>query len=109
RKEAVYKIINRESGIRLFNPLAFENLLTDGDDSRVGFKNQIYFTQSNANSHFVHTTAVSLAQDFHNLIELQPLEIIKRNHLPFFICNERVRPASVSHHGNYYFAVGIRS
>jgi phosphopantetheinyl transferase (holo-ACP synthase) len=99
RKEAAYKIFNRDTGSRLFNPVRFEcgDLL---DESEVRFGYSTFFTRSQISAESIHTVAVSLKADFDRVAAADHREISKKDGLPFYF-EEELRPASISHHGKF--------
>lgn len=109
-KEAVYKIVNRNTGIRLFNPVRFACSLAGEHKYKVIFEDKDFLVKSRLTATFVHSIALADESSFNNYIELQRHQIIKVNSLPFYRAAEnQLRCASVSHHGDYYFAVGLKS
>lgn len=110
RKEAVYKIVNRAERIRKFNPLSFCCCSHKLNPNEVCYQKEIYFTKTEIASDYVHTIAVQNKSDFGEFIFVEKSQIVIQNHLPFYTCeNNQIKLASVSHHGKYYFAVGIKS
>lgn len=110
RKEAVYKIVNRAEGIRKFNPLSFKCYFDHLHSIEVRYKNKLFFTRTEISLDYVHTIAVQDGDDFNKFIFLDKSEIIKENSLPFYRSkNNQINMASVSHHGRFYFAVGLKS
>jgi phosphopantetheinyl transferase (holo-ACP synthase) len=61
-KEAVYKIINRETGLRFYSPTAFtckNNLQGQKNEGEVHYKGKTYYTQSRVTEQIIHTMALS--------------------------------------------------
>ena len=109
RKEAVYKIVNRAEGIQRFNPLSFNCCFCNAELNEVRYKNEIYYTQTETTANYVHTIAVQNLSDFHKIIFLEKSEIIKENLLPYYTSeSNQLLMASLSHHGKYYFAIGLK-
>ncbi|WP_395074929.1 4'-phosphopantetheinyl transferase superfamily protein [Flavobacterium sp.] len=104
RKEASYKIYNRETGIRSFNPIQFECFGVDLKMGWVNFKNEQYFTKTQFSKHFIHTISVLKKSDLKKIkILKKSTEITKENNIPFYF-NEKLNsllPISKSHHGNF--------
>ncbi|MGY3055707.1 phosphopantetheinyl transferase (holo-ACP synthase) [Pedobacter sp. UYEF25] len=96
-KEAAYKIYNRQTGIRTFEPgLIFCLLAEVGSASgRVRINNEVYFTKTTSTLNYIHSTAALNEQDLRNT---------KTN----IYCGgaksfdyHALNPKSISHHGNY--------
>lgn len=100
RKEAVYKIYNRQTGVRSFMPSRIEC----HDDGSVFCEGNKYYTQTQVTPNFIHSVAVLQQSDFSKIAYLDRNAIVKRNGIPFSGGN----PASVSHHGKYRRIVAIR-
>lgn len=117
-KEAVYKIINRVTGIRTYNPARFNCTLRNDQGNTISgkvlYESQTYSFISHRNTDYIHTVAVS-----HDVF-LEGLDIYTGNSLPshLFTDNTLVKnqdgipylmncctyspiPVSISHHGNY--------
>ena len=65
RKEAAYKIYNRQSGIRKFNPIQFECFNLEVE--KVIFEGFEYYTRTLVNSRFIYSEAVVNFSDFDNI------------------------------------------
>lgn len=109
RKEAAYKIWNRQTGIRKYNPIAFECLDFDNNLGKVVFKNQIYYTKTEINSEFIYTIAVSKKEDFDKIkIFENSIEIEKQNGIPFYRDELRIkRIVSKTNHGKFERIISI--
>ena len=59
RKEAAYKIYNRETGIRGYFPLQLECFYENETLGTVSIKQKIYFTQSQIENDSIYTIAVA--------------------------------------------------
>ncbi len=99
-KEAVYKIINRQHGLRAFIPLKIECLLEENTVTHVG--NQ-YFTYSEISNDRIHTIAVTHLEDFAKVAWVSSDEIHKINGIPYY----KNTPASVSHHGRFTETIAL--
>ncbi len=108
RKEAAYKIFNRQTNLRLYNPLDFE---CSAMVIAVGFyygtvscKNGQYYTKTEVTTAFVHTIATTNPDDF---ARVYPLEnenaITRKNSIPYLnsISDATQKPVSISHHGQF--------
>jgi phosphopantetheinyl transferase (holo-ACP synthase) len=66
-KEAVYKIINRETGLRFYSPSAFtckNNVQGRANKGEVYYNGKIYYTLSRITNAMIHTIALQRNQDF---------------------------------------------
>lgn len=111
QKEAVYKIINRATGIRRYNPLQIECLAFGNPVGNFRFQSQRFTTQTTVDNLMIHTIAVTHANQLGEICIIPSDNLIKENGLPFFkdpISNQ-LHPASKSHHGDYQLAVTLMS
>src|SRR6478752_7065639 len=100
RKEAAYKIYNRQTQIRAFIPLQLQCSGLNDPIGKVVCDKQIYFTKTQITNHYIHTVAVSNIADFDRISILDnKTEIKKLNGLPFFGPDNQI--VSLSHHGNF--------
>lgn len=108
RKEATYKIYNRQTQIRGYFPLKLEcfnveivgNLML----GQVHIKDQVFFTKTEINSEFIHTIAVENEQYFQSIKILKNRKNIQKNScLPSYLENEdsEAKPVSISNHGRF--------
>ncbi len=108
RKEAVYKILNRETGIRRFIPLKLEcdNL---NSDSKVSYDDKTFYTITEITSEYIHTVAVTKPDDFDRIYFIpEETKLSMTGSLPFVGDNDGgLKPVSVSHHGRFHFIVGL--
>ncbi len=99
RKEAVYKIIRQENGLRGFYPLKIEN--TDYNSGIVCFNETKYYTITVQKGDMLHTIALKNNQ-FGQISELNPAtKIYKKDEIPFIISNGKNQFISKSHHGRF--------
>lgn len=99
RKEAAYKIYNRASEKRLFNPIRFEC-----EDDIVRFGDIVYYTQTQVTSDFVYTIAATCTSNIDTIQhQTSRNEIHKIKGIPHFFDsrNSLFLPASISHHGRF--------
>lgn len=110
RKEASYKIFNRLTNVRAFNPLHFECHSLAADDL-VAVQNNHYYTKTVVTTESVHTIAVTAIDNFDNIYHCHPSEITKTNGLPFYYDKilHREFAASVSHHGQFHECCFLKS
>ncbi|HLP65230.1 4'-phosphopantetheinyl transferase superfamily protein [Flavobacterium sp.] len=100
RKEAVYKIFNRTTGIRKFNPIQLECL----DDGKVIFDDQVYFTKTTITSEFIYSEAVLNSNDFNKIQGIsRPSVIIKEDGIPYYLesSDSIKKQLSITHHGRF--------
>lgn len=105
RKESAYKIFNRITGNRVYNPIRFE-CLDDSDLGIVCFENTLYFTQTQYTKNYIHTIATSLANDLNKIVYLENrMQIHKKNGIPYLELN----PVSISNHGRFEKIVTLQT
>jgi phosphopantetheinyl transferase (holo-ACP synthase) len=110
RKESVYKIYNRETGIRGYFPLQLECVFENQNSGTVIINDNTYLTETTMSVDCIHTIAVSEKAYFKQIKILEPeTKICKRNGIPFlidkFIKNEI--PVSISHHGRFWKGISL--
>lgn len=111
RKEAVYKIFNRETGIRAFFPNQIECFYTSETLGYVVCKGTCYFTKTIIDNDFLYSVAVSDLTYFNQIISLNTSDtIVKRNGIPFVYCEKTnyLKAASISHHGRFEQSITIK-
>ncbi len=99
RKEAAYKIYNRQTGERFFNPKCF---VCERDE--VVFGNHKYFTQTQITPEFIYTIAVTSRDRFESIQHLESRDAVqKKNGIPnwFDLVEGKLHPASITHHGRF--------
>ena len=114
RKEAAYKIYNRQSGIRGYFPLQFEcfdlKISNQFIFGKVSIKDNVYFTKTTITKQFINTIAVEKSDDFNAIKQLKNRDnLMKINGIPDFIekCNLNSRAVSISHHGRFEQIISI--
>jgi len=110
RKEAAYKIYNRQTGIRGFFPLQFACDYQNIEKGTVSIKENIYHTFTEITKEFIHTIAVSKTSDLNNIKLLDSkIKIEKVNGIPFIkdVVNQINKPVSISHHGRFQINITI--
>ena len=114
RKEAAYKIYNRQTQIRAFIPLQLECF---DIEIKAGFfygkvlcYKIIYYTKTKITSEYIETNAVLNPADFDRIKAIHSSETItKINGIPNYY-NEKeevLKPISKSHHGRFIRIVGL--
>ena len=108
RKEAAYKIYNRQTKIRAFIPLqldCFDNEVQDGIIyGKVICYDKIYYTKTTITSQYIETNAVLHPSEFDKIKSMNSSEnVIKTNGVPnYYDSKNRVMmPVSKSHHGHF--------
>ena len=108
RKEAAYKIYNRQTQIRAYIPKqleCFDSELKHGIIyGKVICYNTIYYTKTVITSNYIETKAVLNPADFDKIKTINPTQkIIKIDGIPnFYDHNENtLKPVSKSHHGRF--------
>ena len=114
RKEAAYKIYNRQTGIRGYFPLqlkCFDLEIIDGVVfGKVEIKDFVYFTKTVIKNQFINTIAVEKFQDFDKITTLENRKNIRKNNgIPSYFekDNSVPRPISISHHGRFEQIISI--
>jgi phosphopantetheinyl transferase (holo-ACP synthase) len=104
RKEAAYKVYNRQTGIRGFFPLKLVCNYEDSINGTVFINGYIYYTQTEVTKEYLYTIAVSKKEYFKKVVTLDCTKIIyKENGIPFIRDkrNKSSKPVSISHHGSF--------
>jgi phosphopantetheinyl transferase (holo-ACP synthase) len=110
RKEAAYKIYNRETGIRGYFPLQLECSYENEISGSVSIKGNTYFTKTTISDAFIHTIAVVKKENFDAVKKLNSnLTISKTNGIPFIIDEQTkiAKPISISHHGRFWEGITL--
>jgi phosphopantetheinyl transferase (holo-ACP synthase) len=108
RKEAAYKIYNRQTHIRGYFPLQIECFDLDRVDAftfgKAVIKDQVYYTKTEIKSDYVYTIAVEYVYYFDRIKTLENrANIQKFNGIPeyFEAAYLAAKPVSISHHGRF--------
>ncbi|EIA07654.1 4'-phosphopantetheinyl transferase superfamily protein [Flavobacterium frigoris] len=109
RKEAAYKIYNRQTGIRGYIPIQLECNYENADSGSVHCNGNIYYTKTEITKEKISTIAVSQKSDLKEIKELKStVEIHKKNGIPYINdINNASKPVSISHHGRFISRVSI--
>lgn len=110
RKEAAYKIYNRQTGIKAFMPLQLACSYKSSSSGLVVCKGNTYHTQTTILNDKIHTVAVLQEEYFNKISLISPEKNIQKvNGIPFLAENHNnlLRPVSISHHGRYSACVII--
>jgi phosphopantetheinyl transferase (holo-ACP synthase) len=103
RKEAAYKIFNRETGLRKYNPIAFECYDIGLSIGKVKINDQVFYTKTQITTDYIYTVAVLDLKYFDKIQEVSNKNYIhKVNGIPFHQNRTNVvKPLSKTHHGRY--------
>jgi phosphopantetheinyl transferase (holo-ACP synthase) len=110
RKEAAYKIFNRNTGIRIYNPIQFECFDTDKSIGKVMNNSVLYYTKTEINYDYIHTVSLLNRTDFESVKFLNRTnEIIKIEGIPYLkVANTKeINPISISNHGRFEKIVSL--
>ena len=110
RKEAAYKIFNRNTGVRIYNPIQFECFDTDKSIGKVLNNDILYYTKTEINTDHIHTVSVLNRTDFDAIKFLNRTnKIIKIKGIPYLktINTKLLIPISISNHGNFEKIVSL--
>jgi phosphopantetheinyl transferase (holo-ACP synthase) len=114
RKEAGYKIYNRQTQIRGYFPLQMEcfdlEIINGIHFGKIVIKDIVYYTKTEITAEFMHTIAVENYKDFDKIKLLENRSNIQKNNgLPSYFENKNVgyKPVSISHHGRFEQIVTI--
>jgi phosphopantetheinyl transferase (holo-ACP synthase) len=108
RKEAAYKIFNRDTGLRAFMPLQLVCTYVNELQGTVYCQGKTYYTKTVINADHIHTIAVADAKILDNIVFLKDRKLILKNEgIPYLIQPEITQtvPVSISHHGNYEYII----
>ena len=108
RKEAAYKIFNRDTGLRAFMPLQLVCTYVNELQGTVYCQGKTYYTRTVLDLHHIHTIAVADAKILENIVFLKDRKLILKNEgVPYLIQPEtrQTVPVSISHHGNYEYII----
>jgi phosphopantetheinyl transferase (holo-ACP synthase) len=110
RKEASYKIYNRQTGIRGFFPLRFECHYNNVNTGTVSIEDFVFYTQTEITANYIYSIAVSEKEYFEKIKPLETGVIIKKeNGIPYFLdpVSSSMSPVSVTHHGRFQKIISI--
>lgn len=102
RKEAAYKIYNRLTGIRKYNPIDFECFDIEFLIGKIIYEDLIFYTKTKITKQFVSTVSLLNPSDFNKVHKINPKGVYKINGIPFHMdFFKKIKPASISHHGRF--------
>ena len=105
RKEAAYKIYNRETGIRAYIPLQLECFFETENQGTVGCNGFTYYTQTQISEEFIYTIAVTNKLHFDQINKINfETNILKKDGIPFIskTSSKIVKPVSITNHGRFW-------
>ncbi len=104
RKEASYKIYNRQTGIKGYFPWLFECQCHDNYSGIVTIDDFVFYTKTEITDTYVYSIAVLETAIFHKIKSLETREsILKENGVPYIInsITNTSMPVSITHHGQF--------
>jgi len=110
RKEATYKIYNRETGIRGYFPSQIKCSFENENSGTVAIRGNTYFTKTIIFNDFIHTIAVEKKENFETIEKLNSNVIISKiNGIPYIIDSQTklIKPVSISHHGRFWEGITL--
>lgn len=110
RKEAAYKIYNRQTGIRAYIPTQLACVYDNENSGSVQCHGNTYYTKTEITKEKIHTVAVTQQCDFSEIKMEKPLvKIYKKKGIPFINDSRNVaKPISISHHGRFNAYVAMK-
>ena len=110
RKEAAYKIYNRQTQIRGYFPLELKCIYENQNLGTVSINDKLYFTETTIDTDCVYTIAVAQNIIFSSIETISSdITIEKINGIPF-IKNKQtqlLKPVSISHHGRFWKGITL--
>ena len=110
RKEAAYKIYNRETKIRTYMPLQLECNFESNTIGSVCCNGFIFYTTTKISKEFIYTIAVAQKEYSHQIISITlETKISKLNDIPFIIDESTLisHPVSITHHGRFWEGITL--
>jgi phosphopantetheinyl transferase (holo-ACP synthase) len=103
RKEAAYKIYNRQTRNRTYNPAQFECFDTALEIGSVFFENHVFYTRTTITSDYIYTEAVLNTGVFKKIQAIsRPQNIQKEEGIPFYFDESNIKkPLSITNHGRF--------
>lgn len=111
RKEAAYKIYNRETGIRGYIPKQLVCFYENEAKGTVCCNEHVYHTQTTITNDFIYTIATTETKYFSQIQKINPknTEIRRTNGIPYLIDAITLisKPVSISHHGRFWEGITL--
>ncbi|MEN9908754.1 MAG: hypothetical protein RLZZ540_1903 [Bacteroidota bacterium] len=111
RKEAAYKIYNRETGIREYIPLQLVCFYESETTGTVSCNGHVYYTETVVTNDFVYTIAAAKPNLFSQIRKISlDEEIGKTKGIPFIIDPQTAfsNPVSITHHGRFWKGIKLK-
>ena len=110
RKEAAYKIYNRETCFRGYIPLRLQCVCENENSGMVTCDGYTYYTQTQISKESIYTIAVTKKEYFNKIISVdRKTKIFKNKGVPYLIddVNFNCKPVSITHHGQLWKGVTL--
>ena len=110
RKEAAYKIYNRQTQIRGYFPLQLECIYENQNLGTVSINDKLYFTETTMDADCVYTIAVAENNIFNSIETISSdITIEKINGIPYIKIKQTqlLKPVSISHHGRFWRVISL--
>jgi phosphopantetheinyl transferase (holo-ACP synthase) len=110
RKEASYKIYNRQTGIIGFFPLRFECHYSTTNTGTVSIDGFVFYTQTEITTNYIYSVAVSEMECFNKIKNIETtVNIKKKNGIPYLLnpISNSVNPVSITHHGRFQRIISL--
>lgn len=104
RKEASYKIYNRQTGIKGYFPWLLECQYENSYSGTVIIDEFVFYTQTEITDTYIYSIAVSEKAVFAKIKSLETRENIKKNNgIPYTtdVYTNTIMPVSITHHGQF--------
>lgn len=104
RKEAVYKIYNRQTQIRTYNPIQLVCSDVHLSIGKVICEENIFFVKTEISDDYIHSIAVTKTDDFDKIMLVNNcIKVEKNNGIPsvYDEKSQTLKPISISHHGRF--------
>lgn len=110
-KESAYKIWNRKTNVKVFNPKYFECFDVDLSISKVKIGNDFFVSKTIVAGQKIYTIVVKHRKIFQNIINIKDRNFIeKENDLPFYVKNNiKNHNVSISNHGRFEQIVMLKT
>ncbi|MFA9191657.1 4'-phosphopantetheinyl transferase superfamily protein [Flavobacterium sp. FZUC8N2.13] len=110
RKEAAYKIYNRETGIREYIPMQLVCYYENETTGTVFCNERVYYTETIITNVSVYTIATTKLELFSQIKKINlDDKVIKTNGIPFRIDSSiaSLNPVSITHHGRFWEGITL--
>lgn len=110
RKEAAYKIYNRETGTSGYFPWRLQCHYDDEISGTVFIDGFVFYTQTYITDFYIYSIAVSKMDFFSKIKPLDSLENIKKeNGIPYILdaFSNAITPVSITHHGRFQRVIAL--